>query len=56
MDFDKEDNHITLLLLIESDVTNLLSILPKLRQQLTWVKPWLKQRSTKVVITALYRS
>ena len=41
MDFGKEDNGIILLLHVASGVTNLLSILPKSRWQLVWVKPCL---------------
>ena len=45
MNFDKEDDHI-LLLLVASGVAILLTILPKLKRQLVWVKSWL-QRNIK---------
>ena len=46
MDFDGEDDEIVLLLLVVSGATNLLSIQPKSRLQLVWVKTWL-QKSTR---------
>ena len=49
IDSSKEGDGIILLLLVAFAVTNHLSILPKSRQQLVWVKPWLQQRSTKIV-------
>ena len=49
MDFDEEDDGITLFLLLASGITNLLSILPKLSCQLERVKHWLQRRSTKSV-------
>ena len=49
MDFDEEDDDITLFLLLASGITNLLSILPKLSFQLERVKHWLQRRSTKSV-------
>ena len=49
MDFDEEDDDITLFLLLASGITNLLSILPKLSCQLERVKHWLQCRSTKSV-------
>ena len=39
MDFDEEDDGIILMLLVASSVINLLSILPKSREPLVWVKP-----------------
>ena len=47
MDFDGEDDDIILLLIVAPSVTGLLSILPKSKRQLVWVKPWLQGRSTK---------
>ena len=41
MDFDEADDGSTLLPLVVSDVTNILSILPKSRSLLAQVKHWL---------------
>ena len=49
MDFDEEDDDIILLLLVASGIKNLLSVLPKSRRRLVWVKPWLQRTSTKSV-------
>ena len=56
MDFDGEDDDIILLLIVAPSVTGLLSILPKSKRQLVWVKPWLQGRSTKLLTTTLYRN
>ena len=49
MDLDEEDDDIILSLLVASGVKNLLSIHPKSRRRLVWVKPWLQCRATKSV-------
>ena len=54
MNFDAEDDNI-LHYITSSGVANLLSILPKLRQQSAWVKPWLTHVN-KVFITVLYEN
>ena len=54
MNFDAEDDNV-LHYITSSGVANLLSILPKLRQQSAWVKPWLTHVN-KVFITILYEN
>ena len=49
MGFAEKGDGIILLLLLASGVTNLLSILPKLRRSLVKVKYWLQSRSKKGV-------
>ena len=49
MDFDEEDDDIILLLVVAAGVKDLLSIPPKSRRRLVWVKPQLQWRSTKSV-------
>ena len=49
MNFDKEDSEIILLLPVMSGVKIFLSILPRSKWQLVWVKPWLQHRSIKSV-------
>ena len=39
MDFDEEDDDIILLLVVVAGVKDLLSIPPKSRRRLVWVKP-----------------
>ena len=57
MDLDEESGDILLLLLVASDLTNLLGILSTSGRWLVWVKPWLKCRSTKSVYhTVLYQN
>ena len=53
MGLGEEDHDIILLLLVASGITIILSILPKSRWWLVWVKLWLHRRSTKA-ITTLY--
>lgn len=54
MDFDEGGDDIIFLLFIASGVKNVVSILPKSRRQLAWVKPWLQCRSKKNCLLQYY--
>ena len=56
MDFDEGGDDIIFLLFIASGVKNVVSVLPKSRRQLAWVKPWLQCRSIKSTITTFYQN
>ena len=52
MNFEEDDDII--LFLLVPDVTNLLNIPPKSRQQLVWIRPWLQRRSLKKCLSQYY--